>query len=901
MSLSQTLRTILEVFWRDKNSSVATKTAQNVKAIDSSAEKAKRSINDLAGAFTGLFAARLVKQGFEALLKPTMEMEESMTRLAMITNLSKTQLGDFRAQAFKVAGMTPFGPQEVTQAMMELQRATGDAGTAFKALEGTATLSMVSMGKLPLERTAKMMGELARTFGFKGEELGAKAGMIFAAAKASGVGIENYEKVMGRLGVAAMQAGQSFDDMLVAFTMTKRIIPSAQRASQQMMMLMAELTKPGSEKAFRDIGVDIKNAEGGVRSLKDIMLQLDVQRKKTGDAPILETIGGKGAIGKRSIKPVLAMLRSMEAGIPGLGKGADAWNNLQKEMANSSEQMTRAKEQFLAMHGASVRLLKEALIKIAITLGDQLLPTVGAVASALKRTVEAIDEFIKTTPGVTALVKGLMIIGAVTAGFWAFRAAMYGATALFKVVQTNLMKATTSSTGFAASIRASTQATIALSQSMGIATTRASRMGITMVATGQQVVSSVRKMASGARTLAKDLVVLYAIMEGMELISNPSKYLDSKATWFYDAAETWSSMMPGSQPRRDEDKDDAKRLAEIYRKQFGISMAWENWLDPLGLMGVVHSKLGIQTNMEKAKLILAEQKQVEFESRMKQQYLDREKENIKSMLDAFRFGSNNMNAVADRFDTIMGYKPKIFSEQAMGNANLAMSRAAKKTRDPNDVIMIQVAQAMLPIIKSNMDLAQRGILGASGLATTKEMMADRFALLTHLSTKGLVTKGTLEGSRKNMGAVGQMGTKGNLEFGRRLHRLGGNALPQGKGGEYRTGPDLDPTRLEGTPAYREFYQKRYGMDTSGAKEASKSPEQSVSSSLMSLNATLLDVQMRLDKFWGVPEAAALASNIQGTRKALEATTPWISSIAGEIMKSDPIKALGKLGSALFGD
>lgn len=887
MSLSQTLRTILEVFWRDKNSSVATKTVQNVKAIDSSAKKAKRSINDLAGAFTGLFAARLVKQGFEALLKPTMEMEESMTRLAMITNLSKTQLGDFRAQAFKVAGMTPFGPQEVTQAMMELQRATGDAGTAFKALEGTATLSMVSMGKLPLERTAKMMGELARTFGFKGEELGAKAGMIFAAAKVSGVGIENYEKVMGRLGVAAMQAGQSFDDMLIAFTMTKRIIPSAQRASQQMMMLMAELTKPGSEKAFRDIGVDIKNAEGGVRSLKDIMLQLDVQRKKIGDVAMLETIGGKGAIGKRSIKPVLAMLRSMEDGIPGLGKGADAWNNLQKEMANSSEQMARAKELFLAMHGTSIRLLKEALIKIAITLGDQLLPAVGALAKSLKWVVEAIDEWVKSSPMITGMLKSMMIVGTVTAGFWAFKAAMYGAVKLFAVVQSNLQKASIDTATFAGRIRVAWMETGKLTAELGLLRGGLARVGTAAKVAGSSLKISLANASAGAIALGKQLAVVYSLTVLLDSYTDKEKRVKNLIEW--------KQLFNGKEVDSGELSKEYTRLIQESGKKVDVS--W--WLFGKGLD---------ESTLRMAKENVMQQKlqqqrsdlhrtQETAQSRKAQQ----EKEHIVSLLDAFRFGSNKMNAVADRFDTIMGYKPKIFSEQAMGNANLAMSRAAKKTRDPNDVIMIQVAQAMLPIIKSNMDLAQRGILGASGLATTKEMMADRFALLTHLTTKGLVSKGTLEGSRKNMGAVGQWGSKGNLEFGRRLHRLGGNVLPQGKGGEYRTGPSLDPTRLEGTPAYREFYQKRYGMDTSGAKEASKSPEQSVSSSLMSLNETLLDVEMRLDKFWGVPEAAALASSIQGTRKALEATTPWISSIAGEIMKSDPIKALGKLGSALFGD
>jgi len=653
-----------------------------------------------------------------------------------------------------------------------------------------------------------------------------------------------------------------------------------------MMMLMAELTKPGSEKAFRDIGVDIKNAEGGVRSLKDIMLQLDVQRKKIGDVAMLETIGGKGAIGKRSIKPVLAMLRSMEDGIPGLGKGADAWNNLQKEMANSSEQMARAKELFLAMHGTSIRLLKEALIKIAITLGDQLLPAVGALAKSLKWVVETIDEWVKSSPMITGMLKSMMIVGTVTAGFWAFKAAMYGAVKLFAVVQSNLQKASIDTATFAGRIRVAWMETGKLTAELGLLRGGLARVGTAAKVAGSSLKTSLANASAGAIALGKQLAVVYSLTVLLDSYTDKEKRVKNLIEW--------KQLFNGKEVDSGELSKEYTRLIQESGKKVDVS--W--WLFGKGLD---------ESTLRMAKENVMQQKlqqqrsdlhrtQETAQSRKAQQ----EKEHIVSLLDAFRFGSNKMNAVADRFDTIMGYKPKIFSEQAMGNANLAMARAAKKTRDPNDVLMIQVAQAMLPIIKSNMDLAQRGILGASGLATTKEMMADRFALLTHLTTKGLISKGTLEGSRKNMGAMGQMGTKGNLEFGRRLFRLGLGVLPQGKGGEQRGGPELDPSRLEGTPAYRDFYKEEL-PGTSSLKESSKSVEQSVGASLMSLNATLLDVQKQLDKFWSIPQAVALASDIQGARKALEATTPWISSIAGEVMKSDPIKALGKLGSALFGD
>lgn len=854
---------------------MAAKTVQNVKAIDSSAKKAKRSINDLAGAFTGLFAARVVKQGFEALLKPSLEMEESMTRLAMITNLNKKELGDFRKEAFRVAGQLPFNPQEVLNAMVELQRATGDTSTSYKALGEVATLSMVSMGKLPLERTAKMMAELARTFGFTGEELASKASAIFAASKASGVGLENYEKVMGRLGLAAMRAGQSFDDMLVAFTMSKRIIPSAQRASKMMMMLMAEMTKPGSEAAFKDIGVDLKKADGTLRSLKDIMLQLAVQRKKVGDVQMLDAIAGRGAIGKRSISPVLAMLNTIENGVPGLRAGTDAWSDLEREMANASAQMEKARKLFLAMHGASITLLKDSLQKIAITIGNLILPAVAGLAEGLKVVIEHIDTFIQENPGFSKTLQIFLLVGGAAVGIWALSAALQGAKAIMMLVTSNLLRA-----GGGATV---------LNQRLSILNTTLwrnvsaaegfnAKMGI--IGAGTRVLGSqLRGAAVAAKSFAKSMALALAAMEAIRFIGDPGGTADSWAVWLEEASDTWANAITGSKAKRD-----AKKIAAVFRETFGFSML-----------------LGSQEQKEYAENIVAEregQKQAVVAEKIAQQ---KREEHVKSMLSVYRFGSEKLGAVVSRIEDVFGWTPKFLKPDSLTKVMSVISKVTIARGMPNELKGLEVTKRLAVDVQRLIGESQTRQLKQEEYKHVGDSIEAirAFAGMQYGRTGGRgVKKGHLELLKKDIhDPWKQWQSKANRRASRIVQKLEGGLAP-GSGGEKREFPEGYKKHLGGfkatdDPEFLKILQMTHKTPIStmspGARQAQIDPLQS---------SLVQSYQNR--KGWG-DEAERLRTRRDNIRANLRSMpSPEAGDMAGlagrRAVKSRLEAALAKTGS-----
>jgi len=391
--------------------------------VEKSSKNTASSLVSLAGAFTAIVVGQYIRRGITSMVDHFSQLELALTRMKSLTGATQKQLAMYREEAYRVAGITPYGPQETTEALLTLRRATGSATEAMAALQSTTDLSMTSFGKLSLERTAVMIGEMSRTFGFSGEEASAAAAKIYGAAKSVGLGVETYEKVLGRLGVAAMRGGQSFDEMLKAFSLTKRIIPSAQRASQQLIRLMGELGKPKAMQAFRAIGVEVEASPGRLRPMSQILLELTERYKNLDDVLIKDTLGR--AFGERSIKPMIAMLQGLSAGIKtdthGTLQLADALDHINKGMQTGHEAMEQARKDWQNTMTGAVETAREALDKTITLLGEKLAPVIEFAANALKKLIEGFEWLNNNVPLFSEILTTALTGTVVAAAFFAFK------------------------------------------------------------------------------------------------------------------------------------------------------------------------------------------------------------------------------------------------------------------------------------------------------------------------------------------------------------------------------------------------------------------------------------------------------------------------------------------------
>jgi len=211
-----TFRIFLD-FLRGRNTAATQRSldelGKTTKKAGKAAKSARQNFNDLAGAFTGIMAAKAVKQALTGFIKPAADMQQSMASIGALTGATGNTLTKFKNKAIETAGKVIGGPTSLSNALLRLYQVTGDAQTAIDALEPTAFIKMASAGRVSMEQAVEFMGDAIKTFGFSGEQATDAMERIFAVSKRTGVPLENLSQNFFKLREAALLGGQSFDEI----------------------------------------------------------------------------------------------------------------------------------------------------------------------------------------------------------------------------------------------------------------------------------------------------------------------------------------------------------------------------------------------------------------------------------------------------------------------------------------------------------------------------------------------------------------------------------------------------------------------------------------------------------------------------------------------------------------
>jgi TP901 family phage tail tape measure protein len=447
---------------------------RSVNKAGKAAEGAQGSFKNLAGAFTGLLVAGKVRDVFVSILKPAADLEMAFARLRGLTGLSTKKLGEFRVEAMRVAGITPYGPVEVSNALLKLQQSSGSAKESMRALAATTQVAMASMGTMQLEESSKMMGEMMRVFNLSGEQAAVGANAMFGAAKSMGLSIAEYKDIMGKLGVASVRGNQSFVEMVKAFTLVRRAGISSQQAVTGLIRIMGELQKGKGIAAFKQIGVDpIDATTGALRPLSEILVDLTDRYQKFGNRT---REAFDEAFRERSMKTALSMIAGMTRGIKNQAgetlKAGEALDYLSKNMQKSG-QLQKMSDLYLQTLSASWETLKEEFVKIAINIGSFLMPVMKDLAAGVKGLAGWINSLM-AVPVLGWVLKLGVMLGTMRVAWIAITAALQGVRNIIKVVLFNLREAIVTEKAEAA---ATAQATVAKNAYAAASTRAAAALG----------------------------------------------------------------------------------------------------------------------------------------------------------------------------------------------------------------------------------------------------------------------------------------------------------------------------------------------------------------------------------------------------------------------------------------
>lgn len=427
-------RVVIELVAKDKASAVVNKTSKSIKQAGRSAVAATASFKNLAGAFTSLVVAGRVRAAMEAIITPARKMETSMLRLGWLTGRTTSQLSAMRDMAEQVAKSTIYGPQESVDAMSQLLRATGSMEMAMGSLGTTTGLAMASFGKMTLDKSTKMVSDMSKAFSMSGDEIEASGDKVMAITKAMGVGVEELQDVMGYLGTAAIRGGQNFEQMLMSFSLARRVLPSSRRAATQLMRVMGELASDKSAEALQKIGIRTADLAGNIRPMSDIMLDLS---NAAVDMPLQVRDALNDSFGQAAVKPMFAMLSQLRNGFKTMtGEtlyGAQVFKYMNNEIKNSGGAVKAASDLYMETADAGIQRMTEAWDLFKTQLGEGVLPHLGKLAKILADGISHLIDFGKALPGpIKWLLKSAGILVLVGMSVTALRMAWVSLNAIYQ-------------------------------------------------------------------------------------------------------------------------------------------------------------------------------------------------------------------------------------------------------------------------------------------------------------------------------------------------------------------------------------------------------------------------------------------------------------------------------------
>ena len=394
------------------------------KKISTFSQNVKRSLNDAAisskRAFTGVTRNAAWQQGAVAAtgmalalrssVREAMTFEKSMDVVASkITGVTDAQMKALTDQAKLQGRITKFTASQVGGAQAFLAQ----AGLAPKAIKSMipAILKLSEATDAPLEFVADKVSNIAGGFQLTEEQIPHLTDVLAQATRSGNVDLEQLSASFAATSGTAKMFGLSIEETANAFDIMGNNGLQGEKAGMQMRNILSRMTGSG-KKHLDSLGVSIKDNQGNMRNLKDILSDFNEETKNMDAADRIALMGK--VFGERNKEGAGFLLNSMESG--------DWTKNLAKVMDNkgAAKEMAKISQDNLAgaftRFGSAISGLQVALI--GNTKGLQ--GFVDAISGGINKLTDFIDKFPimgKLIVGVSTAFIGLIALAPFIAAF----------------------------------------------------------------------------------------------------------------------------------------------------------------------------------------------------------------------------------------------------------------------------------------------------------------------------------------------------------------------------------------------------------------------------------------------------------------------------------------------------
>lgn len=225
--------------------------------------------------------------------------EQSMNQIQVVSGATGEQMNAMREKALQLGRDTAFSAGEAADGLLELSKAGMSADEAMASISGV--LDLAAAGNLSVAQAAEIAANALNAFNLPADEAGRVADLLAAAANASSVEVTDMATAFQMSAAVFSSNKQSIDDLSTAIAILGNNGLKGSDAGTSLKTMLMRLTAPTDQAAaaLQDLGVQVYNADGSMRSFQDIVGQLETATTGLSDAQrnqALTTIFGADAI-----------------------------------------------------------------------------------------------------------------------------------------------------------------------------------------------------------------------------------------------------------------------------------------------------------------------------------------------------------------------------------------------------------------------------------------------------------------------------------------------------------------------------------------------------------------------------------------------------------------------------
>ena len=377
---------------------MATSTSQD---ITKSVGNLKKGVLVTAGAIT----AGLTAFGMSS-VKAGMEFDTSMSQVAATMGKTNAELqqeigevdlawghfsGNLREYAQDMGKHTAFSATEAADALNYMALAGYDTQKSMQMLPNV--LNLAAAGSMDLATASDMVTDASSALGLTTEETTALVDQMAMASTKSNTSVSQLGEAYLTVGGTAKQLKGGTTELSTALGILADNGIKGSEGGTILRNAITSLTAPTSkaQKELDALGVSVFDSEGNMRSMNDIMMELDSSMSNlTGE----ERAAAMSKIfNKRDLKGIEALLA---------GAG-DRWNELSGYIDDAQGSAQKMADTQLDNLQGDITLLKSAWEGLQISISDKVTPALRGLVQAL---TWAIDH---------ASILGPIILGAATA------------------------------------------------------------------------------------------------------------------------------------------------------------------------------------------------------------------------------------------------------------------------------------------------------------------------------------------------------------------------------------------------------------------------------------------------------------------------------------------------------